>query len=89
MTRRSGVYLEIPKRNPGNRCQSSSPQLSKIIFGTGSTVTASLEDRYLALQIRQTKRAAKPLPLAFAASLLHARELKLFKLPSYTGFANS
>lgn len=54
----------------------------------GSTVTAAREDRYLALQICQTKRAAKPLSLVFAASLLRARALKLFKLPSYAGFAN-
>ena len=89
-----GIFLTYFFRLSGNqhvqsnKCQKPQPQLSKILFVTENTVTAARDDKYLAQQSHQTKRATKPLPIVFASLPLPAGALKLFKPPSYAGYGS-
>ena len=76
-----------------NKCQNPPPQLSKVIFVTGSkglphakTNPDNLVFAKLSATKPPNKTSGKPLPLVFAASLLRGRALKLLKPPSYTGY---
>ena len=77
----------------GNKCQNPPPQLSKIIFVTGSTGLPHAKtnpDNLVLVKLSATKppnkTSGKLLLLVYAASLLRGRALKLLKLPSYTGY---
>ena len=80
-----------------NKCQNPPPQLSKVIFVTGSTGLPHAKtnpDNLVFAKLSATKppnkTSGKPLPRGAArsreASLLRGRALKLLKPPSYTGY---